>query len=196
MDMLCCDRKLVARFMRRIVEPNGLVVRPLPQGACMDAAHSSAKVFRFGVFEAKMHSGELRCDGTRIHLQNQPFLVLALLLERAGELVTREELRDQVWPQNTFVEFDCALNTAIKKIRAVLGDDASTPRYVETVPRRGYRFIAPVSVTQDNSCRQEASSIERRASAHMDDGGRERPMLIGMIIMAFVLGYLVRRTPL
>jgi len=84
----------------------------------MDASHSPAKVFRFGVFEAKMHSGELRCDGTRIHLQSQPFLVLALLLERAGELVTREELRDHVWPENTFVEFDYALNTAIKKIRA------------------------------------------------------------------------------
>jgi len=162
----------------------------------MDALHSSAKVFRFGVFEAKMHSGELRCDGTRIHLQSQPFLVLALLLERAGELVTREELRDHVWPENTFVEFDYALNTAIKKIRAVLGDDASTPRYVETVPRRGYRFIAPVSLAPDNSCRQEASSIERRAPAHMDGGDRERPVLIGMIIMAFVLGYLVRRAPL
>jgi len=111
-------------------------------------------------------------------------------------LVTQEELRDHVWPENTFVEFDYALNTAIKKIRAVLSDDAGTPRYVETVTRRGYRFIAPVSVAQDNSRRREASSIERWASAHMDGGGRERPMLIGMIIMAFVLGYLVRRTPL
>jgi DNA-binding winged helix-turn-helix (wHTH) protein len=162
----------------------------------MDASHSSAKVFRFGVFEAKMRGGELRCDGTRIHLQGQPFLVLALLLERAGELVTREELREHVWPENTFVEFDYALNTAIKKIRAVLGDDASTPRYVETVPRRGYRFIAPVSVAHDNSCRQETSSTERRAPAHMDGGARERPLLIGMIITAFVLGYLVRRAPL
>jgi DNA-binding winged helix-turn-helix (wHTH) protein len=162
----------------------------------MDASHSPAKVFRFGVFEARMHSRELRCDGTRIHLQSQPFLVLALLLERAGELVTREELQDHVWPEDTFVEFDYALNTAIKKIRVVLGDNASTPRYVETVPRRGYRFIASVSLAPDNSCRQETSSIERRAPAHMDGGARERPLLIGMIITAFVLGYLVRRAPL
>ena len=74
MDMLCCDRKRVARFMRRIVEPNGLVVRPLPQGGCMDASRASAKVFRFGSFEASVHSGELRCEGMRIHLQGQPFL--------------------------------------------------------------------------------------------------------------------------
>ena len=181
---------------RRIMEPNYLVVRPLPQGGCMDGPHSSAKVFRFGLFEANMYSGELRCDGMRIHLQSQPFLVLILLLERAGELVTREELRDRVWSENTFVEFDYALNTAIKKIRAVLRDDASIPRYVETVPRRGYRFIAPVSMVPDTSCRHQATTTEPGVPAHIINGRRERPLLIGMIVMAFMLGYLVRRAPL
>ncbi len=92
--------KVVVVSRPRIMEPNGLVVRPLPQGGCMDASRSSVKVFRFGSFEASVHSGELRCEGMRIHLQGQPFLVLVLLLERAGELVTREELRDRVWPEN------------------------------------------------------------------------------------------------
>lgn len=101
-------------------------------------------VIRFGLFEADLHSGELRKDGIRIHLQEQPFQVLTALLQHAGELVTREQLRQQVWPQDTFVEFDHALNTAIKKIRAALCDDAATPRYVETIPKRGYRWIAPL----------------------------------------------------
>jgi DNA-binding winged helix-turn-helix (wHTH) protein len=110
--------------------------------------------------------------------------------------VTREELRDRVWPENTFVEFDYALNTAIKKIRSVLGDDATKPRYVETVPRRGYRFIAPVTHALENSCREEVAAGERGVPAHTMGGRRERPLLIGMIITAFVLGYLVRRAPL
>lgn len=104
----------------------------------------SCGVIRFGLFEAHLHSGELRKDGIRIHLQEQPFQVLTVLLQHAGELVTREQLRQQVWPQDTFVEFDHALNTAIKKIRAALCDDAAIPRYVETIPKRGYRWIAPL----------------------------------------------------
>jgi DNA-binding winged helix-turn-helix (wHTH) protein len=80
----------------------------------------------------------------KLHLQGQPFQVLALLLERAGEVVTREELQQKLWPSDTFVDFDHSLNTAINKVREVLGDSASSPRYVETLARRGYRFIAPV----------------------------------------------------
>lgn len=88
--------------------------------------------------------GLLRKNGVRIHCQEQPLQVLTVLAERPGELVSREELRRRVWPQNTFLDFDQALNTAVKKIRATLNDDADAPRYIETVPRRGYRFIAPV----------------------------------------------------
>jgi DNA-binding winged helix-turn-helix (wHTH) protein len=161
----------------------------------MDTSRSSAEVFRFGAFEASVHSGELRRGGMKIHLQGQPFLVLALLLERAGDVVTREQLRDRVWPENTFVEFDYALNTAIKKIRAVLGDDADVPRYVETIPRRGYRFIASVTAVRDSSCRHEMPVTEPAAAADQAGCPRERQLLIGMIIMAFVLGYLVRRAP-
>ena len=106
-------------------------------------AKSSGPV-RFGVFEADLLTGELRKNGQKVRLQDQPFRVLALLLQRAGELVAREEIQNELWPGDTFVEFDHGLNTAIKKIRQALGDSAETPRLIETLPRRGYRFIAPV----------------------------------------------------
>lgn len=99
---------------------------------------------RFGAFELDLPAGLLRKNGIRIRCQEQPLQVLAVLAERPGELVTREELRRRVWPQDTFVDFDHALNTAIKKIRAALNDDADSPRYIETVPRRGYRLLLPV----------------------------------------------------
>jgi eukaryotic-like serine/threonine-protein kinase len=101
-------------------------------------------LIRFGAFEYDPAAGILRKEGLRIRCQEQPLQVLATLLEHHGELITREELRRRVWPRDTFVDFDHALNTAIKKIRAALNDDADAPRYIETVPRRGYRFIAAV----------------------------------------------------
>jgi TolB-like protein/DNA-binding winged helix-turn-helix (wHTH) protein len=105
-------------------------------------------VFRFGPFEADVQAGELRRDGAKVSLQEQPFQVLAALLDRPGELVWRENLRQQVWPEDTFVEFDHALNTAVKKIRIALGDCANSPEYVETIPKRGYRFLVPVEVIE------------------------------------------------
>src|SRR6266481_3559314 len=102
-------------------------------------------LLRFGVFEVDLRAGELRKQGKRIKLQEQPFQVLAVLLQRPGEVVTREELRSQNWPPDTFVDFDNSLNTAINKLREALGDSADNPRFIETLPRRGYRFIAPVS---------------------------------------------------
>ena len=99
---------------------------------------------RFGLFEADLESGELRKNGLRIKLQEQPFRILAFLLERRGELVTREEFRNELWPTDTFVDFDVGLNVAIKKLRDAIGDSADNPRFVETIPRRGYRFIAPL----------------------------------------------------
>ena len=104
----------------------------------------SSRVARFGLFELDLSAGELRKSGVKLRLQGQPFQVLALLLERAGEVVTREELQQKLWPSDTFVDFDHSLNTAINKVREALGDSASNPRYVETLARRGYRFIAPV----------------------------------------------------
>jgi DNA-binding winged helix-turn-helix (wHTH) protein/TolB-like protein len=102
-------------------------------------------VFTFGLFEADPESGELLRKGQRTRLQDQPFRMLILLLERPGEVISREELREKLWPQNTFVEFDNGLNVAVKKIRKALSDSAENPRFIETIPKRGYRFIAPVS---------------------------------------------------
>jgi Tol biopolymer transport system component/DNA-binding winged helix-turn-helix (wHTH) protein len=103
------------------------------------------KSVRFGLFEADFATGELRKNGRRVKLQEQPFQVLALLVQRAGQVVPREELQKALWPADTFVEFDQGVNTAIKKIRQALGDSAENPRFIETLPRKGYRFIAPVA---------------------------------------------------
>jgi TolB-like protein/DNA-binding winged helix-turn-helix (wHTH) protein/tetratricopeptide (TPR) repeat protein len=106
---------------------------------------SPPRLIRFGVFEVDLRTGELRKHGRNIKLHGQPIDVLGMLLERPGEMVTREELQKKLWPEDTFVDFDHSLNTAINKLREVLGDSADNPKYVETVPRRGYRFIYPVA---------------------------------------------------
>ena len=113
-------------------------------------AQNQSRLARFGVFELDLSAGELRKNGVKLRLQGQPFQVLALLLDRAGEVVTREELQQKLWPSDTFVYFDHSLNTAINKVREALGDSASSPRYVETLARRGYRFIAPVQAPPQN----------------------------------------------
>src|SRR5262245_42444284 len=104
---------------------------------------------RFGSFEVDFRERKLTKGGIRIRLQEQPFRILALLLERPGQLVTREEIRLQVWPQDLFVDFDAALNTAVGKLRAALSDSADNPRFLETVPRHGYRFVAPVVLSPE-----------------------------------------------
>jgi len=135
----------------------------------------TVKIVRFGVFEADLVSGELRKNGVRVRLQEQPFQVLAALLENAGEMVTREDLRQRLWPSDTFVDFDHSLNTAVNKLREALGDTASNPRFVQTVARRGYRFIAPVAVvestgaertpTQENAVGDESSPLSTQPTA-------------------------------
>jgi DNA-binding winged helix-turn-helix (wHTH) protein len=102
------------------------------------------EVFRFGVFEVDTRAGELRKNGIKLKLQEQPFQVLCMLLERAGELVSRQELRTRLWPADTFVDFEHGLNVAVRRVRDTLGDSAETPVYIETLPRRGYRFLLPV----------------------------------------------------
>jgi cholera toxin transcriptional activator len=101
-------------------------------------------IARFGVFEADLDARELRKQGQRLRLQDQPFAVLAILLERSGSVISREELRQKLWPADTFVDFDHSLNTAVNKIRETLGDSASSPRFVETIARRGYRFLGEI----------------------------------------------------
>src|SRR5579864_9459371 len=113
-----------------------------PAGLTNGNNHS--ETHRFGVFELNLRAGELRRNGVKIKLQEQPFQVLALLLERPGEVVTREEVRNRLWPADTFVDFDHSLNAAVRRLRDALGDSAENPTFVETVARRGYRFLAPV----------------------------------------------------
>src|ERR1700682_2318797 len=105
---------------------------------------NGTRMVQFGVFEVDQRAGELRRNGTRVKLQEQPFQILALLLERPGEVVTREELQSRLWPADTFVDFDHSLNAAVRRLRDALGDSAENARFVETVARRGYRFLAPV----------------------------------------------------
>ena len=109
------------------------------------SANSSARIIRFSTFEVDLHTGELRQRGQRVKLQEQPLHVLAALLERPRELVTREDLQKKLWPADTFVDFDHSLNAAIRRLRDALGDSAEKPRFVETVARRGYRFLAPLN---------------------------------------------------
>ena len=113
----------------------------------MELAPSIPQVFRFGQFEADAARNTLKRKGVSVKIQDQPFRVLVLLLERAGEIVTREELRQKLWPEGIYVDFEGSLNVILKKLRLALDDDSDNPRFIETVPRRGYRFIAPVSVT-------------------------------------------------
>src|SRR5271170_7544495 len=102
------------------------------------------RLFRFGVFEADAATGELRRQGTRIKVNVQPFQVLLMLLERPGQVLTREEISRELWPDGTFVDYEHGVNSAVNRIREALGDTASSPRFVETLARRGYRFVAPV----------------------------------------------------
>ena len=113
---------------------------------------------QFGEFEVDLRSGELRNNGSAVKLQPQPLQILAALLDHAGEVVTREELRRRLWPEDTFVDFEHSLNTSVKKLREALGEEARTPQYIETLPRRGYRLVAPVPASQDCPV-----SIHRRA---------------------------------
>ena len=138
---------------------------------------ASTRIVRFGVFEVDLKACELRKHGFRIKLAEQPFQVLAFLLERPGEIITREELRDRLWPGDTFVDFDHGLNNAVMRVREVLLDSSEHPRYVETVHRRGYRFVAPVEETSvpppvpatielEGSSTNPASSASKPALAH------------------------------
>jgi DNA-binding winged helix-turn-helix (wHTH) protein len=114
----------------------------------MPESLSTPQVVRFGIFEIDLRSGELRKGGLKVRLQEKPFQILAVLLERPGELVTREELKQRLWPDGTFVDFNHGLGTAVKKLRQALGDSSDNPRFIETLPKRGFRFIGPVEGTE------------------------------------------------
>src|SRR5437588_463626 len=158
----------------------------------MESHSDSPSRLRFGAFDADLRSGELRRNGVKVRLQEQPFQILALLVERPGEVVTREELRKRLWPGGIFVDFENGLNIAVKKLRGALGDEADTPSYIETLPKRGYRFIAPVethgpAAVADGPGRPPADPQSKTATARAPS-----PTWIGRnAIAAALIGILV-----
>lgn len=160
-------------------------------------------VRRFGAFEINLRSGELRKNGMRLRLSGQPFQVLAILTERPGELVAREELHSKLWPADTFVDFDHGLNNAVARIREVLDDSSDTPRYIETIPRRGYRFIAPLtdvvpnstaSTAQPSSAPQTETSARATSSRAKWFSPRLALLFVTLLVVACIIGFLLYRT--
>ncbi|MGD0986692.1 MAG: winged helix-turn-helix domain-containing protein [Candidatus Sulfotelmatobacter sp.] len=174
------------------------------------------KIFRFGVFEADVSTGELRKAGIRMRLQEQPFQVLVLFLERPGEVISRDEIQKKLWPSGTFVDFDHSLNTIINKIREALNDSASNPRFVETLAKRGYRFLAPVTSTsvlppaertdrannqieddRTKNLQSENSSVERHTSSsifqltRMDELPVVSPIYVRTLFLLIQAMYLI-----
>jgi Tol biopolymer transport system component/DNA-binding winged helix-turn-helix (wHTH) protein len=149
--------------------------------------------YRFGTFELDAHSAELRRNGVRLRLQEQPFLVLRRLLESPGRLVTREELHGALWPADTFVDFDASLNTAVKRLREALGDSADIPVFIETVPRRGYRFLAPVQILTNGELipPRPSGAVEPHAR------GNRLQLSVGGLLLAAVVtaGAVLMRSP-
>ena len=145
----------------------------------MQADDQPRRTFRFGAFELDTRAGELRKQGRRIRLQEQPIQVLQVLIEHPGEVVAREELQKKLWPADTFVDFDHGLNKAINKIREALGDSADSPRFVETVPRRGYRFLADVKIIDEGVTPIPEVAIPLNREVGVDD----RPELPGKVTL-------------
>jgi Tol biopolymer transport system component/DNA-binding winged helix-turn-helix (wHTH) protein len=175
--------------------------------------NSSSRIIRFSTFEVNLHTGELRQRGQKVKLQEQPLQVLTALLERPGELVTREELRSKLWPVDTFVDFEHSLNAAIKRLRDALGESAETPIFIETLARRGYRFIAPIvqdagprsethqrtpASGSDHSITPTSSAAAQVAELHTA-GGKKLwkivPAAILVIALAGILAWLGRPLP-
>ena len=145
----------------------------------MQVAQCSGRTLRFGFFEVDLRAAELRKHGIRIKVQEQPFHILTLLLERSGDIVTREELRQKLWPAHTFVDFDRSLNKAMTKLRAALGDSPESPRYIETLHRRGYRFLAPITPIREDPAESHANfnhaALERAAASLENDQSQDHP---------------------
>src|SRR5215469_15068166 len=147
-------------------------------------------IIRVGNFEVDVRAGELRRAGVKVKLSGQPFDVLVALLEKPGQIVTREELHDKLWSQDTFVDFEQGLNKAINRVRDTLGDDADNPRFIATLPRRGYKFIAPVeALPKANGCEPDVvrQPVELRKSlvttARISAGS--------MLLLLFIAGAII-----
>jgi Tol biopolymer transport system component/DNA-binding winged helix-turn-helix (wHTH) protein len=173
------------------------MIRTLIQNSPMPLSHSSpsCRVFRFGPFELSEREGELRKNGAQIRLQDQPLRVLVELLANAGKMVTREDLQQKLWPADTFVDFDVGLNTAIRKLRQALGDDADRPHYIETLAKRGYRFIGTVEIPPVTPSATAGMALaSERSPSH--PGRRVRPWMLAtasLVIAAAVILLFVSR---
>ncbi len=161
----------------------------------MERPALSSKIFRFGLFEADPAGNRLTRNGLRVKIQDQPFRVLVLLLERPGEIVPRNDLRQMLWPEGTHVDFDGSLNVILKKLRTAIDDDSENPRFIETVPRRGYRFIAPVSVQQSSLtpdvAKPAADADSSPASYRVPSVSLKRFMPLWSWVLALVTGLLL-----
>ena len=151
-----CSPQAIERYARRVINARRLISRSdegdtLTLGGLpvADFNKSAAHLVRFEDFELDVRTSELRKNGGKLRLEGQPLRILALLVERPGELVTREDLRRQLWPGNTIVDFEHSINAAMNRLREALGDSAETPRFIQTLPRRGYRFIYPMNRTAE-----------------------------------------------
>src|SRR5271170_4393994 len=146
------------------------------------------RTIRFGAFEADLPFGEIRKSGSRIKLQDQPFKVLQILLERPGELVTRDELQSRIWPEDSFGDFDHAVNVAVGKLRAALGDSAENPSFIETVPRRGYRFVATLDEDPVDT-HPRPPGINGDGSGRVASGfNRTLLALLAIVVSGFLVG--------
>src|SRR4029077_19164187 len=157
----------------------------------MPTSVSAARRLRFDDFELDVRAGQLRKRGVRLRLQGQPLQILATLLNRPGDVVTREELRSEIWSANTFVDFDHGLHNAIARIREALADSAETPRYIETLPRRGYRFIAPVEREEAQAPPSSARSVRPGKVSVAPRLVQPRTLLVTAILALLVIGFAV-----
>jgi DNA-binding winged helix-turn-helix (wHTH) protein len=152
----------------------------------MQPASGEKRYATFGPYQADLRTGELRKHGIRLRLQEQPFQVLAMLLSTPGDLVTREQLQKRLWSGDTFVDFDHGLNTAINKLREVLSDSSAAPKYIETLPRRGYRFVAAVEFTNGDAKSlppTDAGAVPSAASAKQEVPTAPRPVAFGLLLL-------------
>jgi DNA-binding winged helix-turn-helix (wHTH) protein len=145
----------------------------------------TGRIVSFGCFQADLRAQELYRNGVKVRLQKQPFQVLSVLVQRPGNLVTREELRSLMWPSDTFVDFEHSLNVAVRRLRESLGDDAERPVFIETLPRRGYRFIAPISWVEKHNGLQVGVQTS---------SGRQYAWLTLALLCSLILGYTVQHT--
>ena len=153
----------------------------------METVPRQSRIVKFGVFEVDLEAGELRKSGMRQKLAGQPFHVLQLLLEHPQEIVTREQLRQRIWPQDILVDYDLALKKAVNRIREVLGDSAESPRFIETIPRRGYRFIAPLNANGDVRAVAELPVHEAPAETPRSRRGLQIGIVLGLVAAALLL---------